>query len=91
MKEDHQNLLRERETIENEILKFEKEGIETDPVLKHTMTLYSSISCIRWMYDSERIQGYIASPTTLQSFDFDEEEDPFIVSNKIWDMMENDD
>merc|ERR1712169_34901 len=88
---------RQMKDLENEVILAEKrvqaakqsEEISV-PKIKHALSLYANISCIRWDFNStDRVKGYIsvAGNGAVRPFDLDKHQmSEYEISNYLWNL-----
>jgi len=83
----------EQENIKRAKQQVEKESIVDVPRVKDALTLYASISNIRWDYDTDAVKGYASVAESkhpeVRPFNLDPtKHSKFYITNYLWDLME---
>jgi len=83
----------EQENLKKTKQQIDKETIIDVPRVKDALTLYASISNIRWDYDTDTVKGYASVVESkhpkVRPFNLDPtKHSKFYITNYLWDLME---
>jgi len=88
VKRDIYKVKEQKEDLSVKADKIEEQKVIQMPRVKDALSLYITISKIRWDYDTANISGFVATENDVRPFEMDPSLSQFETVNRLWTLTD---